>query len=336
MSNELLYVGPYDRLVDEYLDHVRKKGRTPDTVESYGYCLRVFKQWVFSQGPGSPFTATVDDIEYFKGYLKLRHAKSTTNTILSAVRVWYTWLLKQKNREGKPYILSNPAAAVESLPPSKLPLRDPFSERDIQRLLQTTEGTTDVQIRDRFLINLCLRNLLRQIECWRANLEDIRRLQNRNGEWAYWLSVWGKGRTSRDEEVVFMPETEEAFLAYLKVHPFAEEMKGPLFVTLGSNVKTKDMETRRLSREALYYAIRKRLNQIGITDRRLSPHSLRVTGATVAYLNGASPRDLLNLGRWGTWQTADLYAQKTDRRERPAERFVHFSFDGDQSGEDSP
>lgn len=128
---------------------------------------------------------------------------------------------------------------------------------------------------------------------------DAQHLKREGAEW--YLYVKRKGIEDRVPVQVPTP-------AARALHRYLKGRKGPLFL---------DQEGRRLSRQAAANRVRFMAKAIGVTDRNVSPHSLRHTATTLALSAGVPIRDVqVQMGHTST-QTTARYDQENRERNNP-------------------
>jgi integrase/recombinase XerD len=140
-----------------------------------------------------------------------------------------------------------------------------------QRLEKDAQPRVD-DLRDKAMLALLSLQVLRTVEIWRANVDDVRR---RDDQWA--LLVRGKGH---DRLIYLRADVGEAVVRYLErraaVPP--NHRCEPPFTAVGNRAGGG-----RLSRRGVRKIVDGYLKQLGLKRPGVSNHALRHTGATLAY-----------------------------------------------------
>lgn len=268
---------------------IREKGiRSEHTAARYARDIAVFFRWadernldVFALLPWQVAEYAADLKDGWNGDLKA----STRAGRINAVSSFYRFV-----QQNAGVSVSNPAQATP---------RPEVSRRSKTRKLTADELTA---LRDEArrrnpqvyaLVQLLVGAGLRVSEALGADTHHLRR---EGAEW--YLYVQRKG--SEDRVPVQVPV--EAVRA---IRRHVGGRKGPLFV---------DRAGHRLSRQAASNRIRSAAIAAGVTDRNVSPHSLRHTSTTLALDSGVSIRDVqVQMGHTSTETTARY---DRDNRER--------------------
>ena len=135
-------------LADNFLSYLaRVRNYSPNTAAAYAQDLDCFLIWASNCGI-DVLQATHRDFRRFLSSLSgAGYAKTTVNRRLSAVRSFYSWLV----REG--VIESNPAAVVSS-PKLPKPLPHVLSQEDVEKLLKCADASTPAGALDAALVEL--------------------------------------------------------------------------------------------------------------------------------------------------------------------------------------
>jgi integrase/recombinase XerC len=156
-----------------------------------------------------------------------------------------------------------------------------LSEAEAKKLLAIPDRTTLVGKRDYALLYLLLTTGLRRDEIPGLRYESVRLVEDGGAE----LRVQGKGGTRR--EVYVKPSVLAALRDYITARGWKS---GPLFHALNSQEP--------LSAEGVRYVLAGHFEKAGLLldaegrQRKLSPHSLRHTAATLALTHGAPPMEV--------------------------------------------
>lgn len=269
---------------------LREKGaRSLHTAGRYRRDLTVFFGWVDARGydvgnllPWQMGEYAADLRDGALGELRA----STRAGRINAVSSFYRWLQQQ----ARDVIPQNPAAATP---------RPEVSKRSKTRKLDAAELTAlRTLARSRSprlyaLVQLLAGSGVRISEALGA---DVHHLKREGTEW--YLYVVRKG--SEDRVPVQVPVEAARALRH-----YARDRRGPLFT---------DRAGRRWNRTAAGRSLQYAAIGAGITDRKVSPHSLRHTATTLALDAGVSIRDVqVQMGHSSTETTARY---DRDNRER--------------------
>lgn len=279
-----------DEIIGKFL---REKGtRSTHTAARYRRDLACFTDWADSRGydvfallPWHLGEYAADLKDGTAGELKA----STRAGRINAVSAFYRYLQQQSGER----VLPNPAAHVA---------RPAVSTRSHTRALSASE-LADLRAEARrrgameyALVQLLAGSGLRVSEALGADTQHLRR---EGAEW--YLYVQRKGSEDRVPVQVPVP-------AARALHRYLRGRRGPLFL---------DRQGRRLSRQAASNRIRFMALAIGVTDRNVSPHSLRHTATTLALSAGVPIRDVMvQMGHTST-QTTSRYDQQNRERDNP-------------------
>lgn len=165
----------------------------------------------------------------------------------------------------------------------------------------------ELEIRDRAIILLFLNSGLRVSELCQLNVDSIRLHRDSTT-----LSVLGKGKKNRTLHL--NEQTFQAISDYLDSRPkkIPKEHKDALFL---------NRDFTRMSRKAVYEIVKKyaRIANIDeITVRKLSPHKLRHTFATLVLQNGANIKVVQELLGHENISTTNIYVHAVDREKEAA------------------
>lgn len=225
-----------------------------ETLESvhtrigYAHDLEHFQAW--AEGRGELDAASL--AEYVAALRRTSAAATSINRRLSAVRSYLRWQAATGRAPAGVYAASQVVAGVKA--PKKLPR--PFTEAEVERLLDQADLSTFAGTRDYAFIQGALSTGARLDELLRLNVEDV---NFEVGE----AVVWGKGSKER---VVFFDETAlGALVAHLTLR--ASPKNGPLFA---------NAEGGRVSRRWVQHMLTSYGARAGVSAH---PHKLRRTFA---------------------------------------------------------
>ena len=287
-----LSLGELKRHIRGFLeDYLKDKSR--ETVGTYRRSLNEFERW-FVQQKGR-FRFTTDGIEGYKSYLMdVRElSQVSVSTYLTAVRRLCQYLVDTGE------LSANPARAVKGNRRPSAHSRQVLTQTDIEALHEVMEPHTLIGKRDRAIAHLMLYAGLSEIECVRANREDLER--NLMG---WFLRVQGKGRTVKDQQVPLDGRVVEAVNVYLEARDNVQPHE-PIFVSHGHRSPGERINTR-----SVRSRINSHLKKAGIKRRGVTPHSLTHTAALIWLNDGLSLDEVRKRMRHGSLDTTMIYFKK--------------------------
>lgn len=284
---------------------ISSQDRKPSTLTLYRRTLGIFFDWVDSRGYNLNTLSRPQIIEYKNSLVAEGKSALTITSYLTSVRLFYQWV----EAEG---IYPN-IAKVLNLPKRRKEFRhQPLGPQQARTLLRTVEGSEN--LRNYALINLMLRTALRCVETTRLNVEDITYKGGRRV-----LRIQGKGRDEKDNFVILTDKAYQPIQDYLNTRgPLRPS--DPMFVSESNRDRGQRMTTRSVSRIA-----KNNLNEMGLTDKVFTAHSLRHTTAVSILRAGGTLEDCqltLRHSNPATTQIYTAFADEERRLERNAEGLV--------------
>jgi integrase/recombinase XerC/integrase/recombinase XerD len=227
-----------------------------------------------------------------------------------ALRRFYTWLQAQG--------LYPNVCEVKGAKKPRGFSKDTFTPGQLRDILSGIDTASLDGLRDFALVNLLARTALRTIELARANVGDLRQ---ESGQAV--LYIQGKGRASKDDFVILTDEAERPLRKYLHARAKIEgrplQDSFPLFSSLSDRNRGQGLTPRSISRTC-----KAAFRQAGLDSSRLTAHSLRHTGITLALKGGASIQQAQAMARHADISTTMIYAHNLDRVSQAAERCIQF------------
>lgn len=276
-------------LLNNYISYI---DATPRTVDTYAKAIKQFYQYIEPRQIKQP---TRQDIIDFREYLEQDHKASTVNLYIIAIRQFFKWT----ELNG---IYPNIADHVKGKKISREPKKDYLAPNQIKAILKSIDRTTINGIRDYALISLMVTCGLRDIEVYRANIEDIRTMGTNTV-----LYVRGKGRDDKNEYVIIPTVVEQAIREYLKGRNATSTQ--PLFTSLSNHANNERLTTRSISR-----IVKTAFVKCGYDSERLTAHSLRHTAVTLALQNGNSLQEVQQFARHTNINTTMIYAHNLEKQ----------------------
>ena len=279
------------RAIDGFIDAWwAESGAARQTLDGYRRDLQGFARW---RDRGD--IADADRAGLFD-YLAWRSREGwsprSNARLLSALRAFYGWRLRQGLRPDDPTALLEPPRLPRLLPKA-------LSEGDIGRLLEAPDAGSADGLRDRAMLELMYACGLRVSELVGLPANGVNLRQGV-------LRVSGKGGKER-----LVPLGEEArhwlerylaqarpALAGGRAGPVASAGDTPLFIGPGGTA---------LSRQAFWSLVKRHAAAAGIDPARVSPHGLRHSFATHLLNHGADLRSLQMLLGHSSLSTTQIY-----------------------------
>lgn len=299
-------------LVEDFLAYLHGvRNYSDNTVAAYEQDLDCFLTWA-SNAKVDVMSATHRDFRRFLASLSgAGYAKTTVNRRLSAVRTFYSWLV----REG--YLETNPAAVVAS---PKLPKALPhvLSEEDVSKLLAASDKTTPVGMRDAAMVELFYASGARIGEL--AGL-DVGAIDYSDKS----VRLFGKGKKER-----IVPLYDAALAC---VDDYVRNARPVLLAVRGGGLTEEEaldasralfINARgcRMCESSLRQRFQKLLAQAGLAGMA-SPHTMRHTFATEVLEGGADLRSVQEMLGHASLSTTQIYTHLTPERLRETSLRAH-------------
>ena len=299
-------------LADTFLSYLaRVRNYSPNTAAAYAQDLDCFLTWASNCGI-DVLQATHRDFRRFLSSLSgAGYAKTTVNRRLSAVRSFYSWLV----REG--VIESNPAVVVSS-PKLPKPLPHVLSQEDVEKLLECADASTPAGALDAALVELLYASGARIGEV--ASL-DVDRIDFSDKS----VRLFGKG--SKERIVPLYPAALHALDAYLAhARPvLLANHKGGLTVEEAADAQRAlfiNARGARMSERSLRSRFEKLLARAGLAGMA-TPHTMRHTFATEVLDGGADLRSVQEMLGHASLSTTQIYTHLTPERLREVSLQAH-------------
>jgi len=286
-----------DALNDFFLYLTAEKGLSLNTIKAYQNDLNRFAAVLKDQGIEDFSNVTQDHIINFCALLQSHsYAQTSVTRALIAIKVLFRYLKKEK------VIEKNVAFYLES-PKLWQMLPSVLSCREVDRLLEQPDLTTDQGVRDKAILEILYACGLRVSELCRLKLYDV----DDN-----FVRVYGKG--GKERTVPIGRKALDSLDAYLtRCRPdMGEDAEQPLFS--GSRGKP-------IHRVQVWKMIKQHARAAGIS-KNISPHTLRHSFATHLLDNGADLRVIQELLGHGAISSTDRYTHVS--RGHLTDSFKHF------------
>lgn len=237
--------------LENFLMSKALEGKSPDTVERYGYELNRMLSYV-----NKPVAEVLpgDISGYLRAYKRTREVKnSTLNGVRSVYSSFFAWL-RDRDRVRK-----NPMILVETIKVEKK-VKKPYTDEERERMLRACDN-----LRDKAMLEFLYSTAVRVSELTRLNREDICFASND-------LIVYGKG--AKERRVYINDRTNLYLREYLQSRTDAEPA---LFVWLRNPHK-------RLTKNGVEDIVKRIGKRAGVD--KAHPHRFRGTSITNALNRG--------------------------------------------------
>ena len=279
-ENAALTQDAYSRFIS-FIDVKEKSAQT------YTRNLRPMFKYFADHGIQAPQR---EDIISYRESLKARGLKpSSIQNYITASRLFFSWAEQE-------HIYPNIAAHVKGAKLDREHKKDYLTSSQCKTVFKSIDTSTLAGLRDYAIVALTITGALRTIEVSRANIGDLRTL----GDITV-LYVQGKGRDEKTEYVKVSEPVEKAIRDYLKARGETDP-SAPLFSSTSNNSKGQRMTTRSISG-----ICKAAMVEAGYNSSRLTAHSLRHTGVTLALLSGESLEEAQEYARHANIATTMIY-----------------------------
>jgi integrase/recombinase XerD len=282
------------QLIDTFTDALwAERGLGKNTLDAYSSDLRQYSVWLFSHKQTILDARAAELQRYLAARLAGRAGKRSMARLLSSVRRFYRWALREGLIQQDPTVLIASPKLSRSLPQT-------LTEDEVEKLLAAPDVTTSRGIRDRAMLELAYASGLRVSELVLLGQEQIDLSRGV-------LRITGKGNKER-----LVPTGEEA-IGWLRRY-WAEARPALL---IGKDIAPAAVFVSRrgggLTRQACWHMIKRYARQVGIY-KSLSPHSLRHAFATHLLNHGADLRAVQLLLGHSSLSTTQIYTHIAQAR----------------------
>ncbi len=277
-------------IIEQFIDVIwMERGLSENTLSAYRTDLKKFYTWLMqsSNKPVVDMLIKVDRktiVNYLSELERRQISASSRARLLSSLRRFYAYLLREKNIETDPVALIDAPKLGRSLPKT-------LTEKDVESLLMAPDTATLLGLRDRVLFEVLYATGLRVSELVGLQLTQVNIQQGV-------LRVTGKGNKER-----LVPLGEEAvswlekYLSNTRADLLKGQVTDALFVTKRGAAMT---------RQAFWYLIKRYALQAEIGSA-ISPHTLRHAFATHLLNHGADLRVVQMLLGHSNLSTTQIY-----------------------------
>jgi len=272
-----------------------ERNLSPRTVKAYAHDLNNFHKFVAEKMGSEPSLSKLS-IDLIRDYFASLHIDRDYKGIslsrkVSSLRSFFRYCLEQE------YIKVNPMARIRN---PKLPKRLPvyLTADELKRLLTAPGAQKWLDIRDRAILALLAMTGIRLQELVDLNIDSVDMA-------GHTLRVFGKGRKER-----IIPLNDPALMVlkdYLNVRPPVQDTA--LFI----NRNGKRLIGRTIEKKVKKYAL-----LAGLPSKKISPHKLRHTFATLLHHKEVDLLEIQMLLGHASITSTQIYTHTNTRRLRDA------------------
>lgn len=295
--------------VESFATYLRvERNLSPRTRDAYVYDLRRLAEW-FTRTTGrekiSLDAISTEHLQAYLGFLhdELMYKPATLNRVVSAIRVFFDFCVVEKLLEASP---------AKDMQRPRLPRKLPvyLVREELERLFGAPDRSTPAGRRDfAILVSLAYTGMRLQ-ELVRLNTTDLDFARNT-------VRVFGKG--SKERLIPLNLEVREALLVML-------EDSGRVAAP-GERAVFLNARGRRLTGRAVQYIVDRCVAAAGIDKRRISPHKLRHTFATLLYTRDVELVDIQSLMGHASLSSTQIYTHTNAGRLQAAIERLDFGIE---------
>ena len=286
--------------IDKYLEYLLyQKNYSNSTIEGYKDNLNIYSIYLNIENL-SYDEITYQDIRPFFNYLSdKKYSKSSIARIVSSVRGFYKYLVKEEIVNDNPFLLV-------SAPKKDLKLPKFLYSNELESMFLIPDMNNPKGIRDRLILEILYATGMRVSELINIKLNDID-FKNKQ------IKVMGKGSKER---YVFFGDYANKYLNLYINNARNELIKTPNEYLLINNKETK------LSDRGIRVIINEIIKKSTL-DLNVSPHTLRHTFATHLLNEGCDILSVQELLGHSSLKATQVYTHVTDEKLRDVYLHTH-------------
>lgn len=274
-----------DDLIDRFCDSLwLEHGLSLHTISAYRSDLNRFNRYLQDNRRNLLQATRAEIAAYLAHRYRGRARASTAARLLSTLRRFYHYLLRERHIQSDPTALVDSPKLARGLPRS-------LSESQVEQLLAAPDIATPLGLRDRAMLETLYATGMRVSELVGLTLGQISVVQGV-------IRVIGKGNKER-----LIPLGEEAIAWLTRYQREARTILAKRHATDSVFVTTRGGA---MTRQAFWYNIKRYAGQAGIRTP-LSPHTLRHAFATHLLNHGADLRAVQMLLGHADLSTTQIY-----------------------------
>lgn len=278
--------------LEAFIDYLKvEKGLADNSVYSYNEDLKKYQTYLKKKGIEDPKKINRKDITDFLFVLRKRISPNSIARILSTVKSFHKFLLREKITP------SDPAGLVDA-PKLEKKIPNFLNFEEVAVILKAPNLKKPQGIRERAILELMYATGLRVSELVKLKKSDI------NLDVGF-IKCMGKGSKER---IVPLGKIAENFLQkYLdEARPKLLSKKESIFIFLAQG-------GRPISRQSVWKMIKRIVRKAGI-KKKVSPHTLRHSFATHLLERGADLRSVQEMLGHASITTTQIYTHVNQRR----------------------
>ncbi len=293
---------PSQKLIDQFLqDFLLERGASRNTIASYERDLRLLCHWLTDRSVVLAQAKREDLLDYVAMKSQEGAKSATTARLLSSLRRFYHYLIRQKVRH------DDPTARIE-LPRIERILPEALTEEEVDSLLKAPKTVQPLGLRDRAMLEVLYATGLRVSELISLRMTDLFLDQG---------IIQIKGIKNKPRLVPLGEEALHWVQHYLhNARPTLLEGKGNddyVFITTQGTSMTRQM---------FWMLIQRYAAEAGI-KQHVSPHTLRHAFANHLLKHGADLRVVQLLLGHSDLSTTQIYQQVNEVRLQEMHRLHH-------------
>ncbi|MFC2159715.1 site-specific tyrosine recombinase XerD [Actinomycetota bacterium] len=279
----------FDIQLDQYFEYLRfEKLLMANSISSYRRDLKKFRQYLLLNPEISFLNILKPQILDFLKYLYNDNSDISVSRILSALRGFYKFLIRQQ------IIKNNPWSQVKN-PRTSKKILEILEIEEVLRFLDYIPASTESDIRDKAMFEILYGCGLRVSEITDLRISNIDFDQKL-------LRFIGKGDKER---IVPLGETALLFL-----NKYINSARGKIEKEKKTDYLFLNMRGNKLSRQGFWKILKKYAFKVGI-EKNLYPHIFRHSFATHLLQRGADLRTVQKLLGHSSISTTEIYTNLT-------------------------
>ncbi|UCD15975.1 MAG: site-specific tyrosine recombinase XerD [Candidatus Omnitrophota bacterium] len=277
---------------ESFIDYLRvEKGLSNNSIISYSQDLKKYSRYLEEKGLKLPAKVTRTDVTDFLFSLRKRVSAGSISRILSTIKNFHRFLLREKVSS------SDPCELIEA-PKIEKKLPHFLTCQEVSGILKASNLKSRQGIRDRAILELMYATGLRVSELATLKVGDI------NLEVGF---VKCKGKGSKERIVPVGGVAQQSLKKYLsQARDKFLKGKASLYLFVGQG-------GRRLSRQSIWKIIKRVVKKAEI-KKKVSPHTLRHSFATHLLERGADLRSVQEMLGHASITTTQIYTHINQRR----------------------
>jgi len=280
--------------IEQFLDALwMEHGLSPNTLSAYKNDLSSLALWLFQNGVDLQQASQLNLQDFLAFRVKQGRKNRSAARLLSSMRRFYAWLLREKK------IQIDPVALIEAPKPEK-PLPKTLTEQQVEDLLDAPDLSDELGIRDKAMLEILYATGLRVSELIGLEFTQVSLDPGV-------VRVMGKGGKER------LVPLGEAAIECLQI--YLKRARGDLMAQhLPCNALFVTRRGKGMSRQAFWYLLKRYALVANIDAESLSPHTLRHAFATHLLNHGADLRVVQMLLGHSDISTTQIYTHVANQR----------------------